>query len=98
VQYKLKPSKTFLKQLKELGSKSNILVSKKINLARTNPRRNKRIEGFKFNLFRIRFKDKRKEKRLIYVIEKDALELLFISDRKKEYKDLKKYLEFTDKN
>ena len=61
-------------------------------MLKINPFRFKRIEGYSLFLFRIRFEDNRKEKRVIYLVDKPNVNVLFILDRDKEYNDLDKYL------
>jgi mRNA-degrading endonuclease RelE of RelBE toxin-antitoxin system len=92
VQYKIKPSKLFLKQSEKLSEKTKAILKRKIVLASKDPKRNRALKGFSNNTFRIRFKDNNNEKRAIYYVEKDKLYLLTILDRKKDYKNL------TDKN
>ncbi|MBI4159527.1 hypothetical protein HY500_04710 [Candidatus Woesearchaeota archaeon] len=92
MEYKLKPSHFFLKQLEELSSEAARIVENRLRLVKINPFRNKRIEGYNLFLFRIRFEDNRKEKRIIYLVDKPCVKLICILDRDKEYKDLKKYL------
>ncbi|MDP3727850.1 MAG: hypothetical protein Q8R18_00180 [bacterium] len=90
--YVLKPSNFFLEQLDDLSEDSKKLIDNKLQLVKINPYRNKRIEGYSLFLFRIRFEDNRKEKRVIYLVDKPSIKILCILDRDKEYKDLKKYL------
>jgi len=63
-----------------------------LRLVKINPFRNKRIEEYNLFLFRIRFEDNRKEKRIIYLVDKPYIKLICILDRDKEYKDLRRYL------
>ena len=90
--YCLKPTKFFLKQLDELSYKSKQLLKNKLELLKIDPTRNKRILGYNLFLFRIRFSNQRKEKRIIYLLDKKDVKILCILDRNKNYKDLKKYL------
>jgi len=92
MEYIIKPSQFFLKQVDELSKEAKKQILEKINLLKQNPFRFKRIYGFKLFLFRIRFQDKRKEKRVIYLVDKPYVKLLCILDRSKDYKDLRKYL------
>ncbi len=92
--YELKPSHFFLQQIDELGNEAKRVVEDKLRLVKVNPFRNKRIQGHGLFLFRIRFEDQRKEKRIIYFVDKPYVKLICILDRDKEYKDLKKYLKF----
>ncbi|MBS3123642.1 hypothetical protein J4437_03315 [Candidatus Woesearchaeota archaeon] len=93
MEYILKPSTFFLEQVDELSEKAARIVEDKIRLLKINPFRFKRIEGYNLFLFRIRFEDHQKEKRIIYLVDKPLVKVLCILDRDKEYKDLKKYLE-----
>ena len=90
--YILKPSQFFLQQIDELSDKATAIIEDKLRLLKINPFRFKRIEGYDLFLFRIRFEDNRKEKRVIYLVDKPNVEILCILDRDKEYNDLKKYL------
>ncbi len=91
--YVLKPSHFFLEQLDGLSGKAASILEEKLRLLKVNPFRFKRIEGHDLFLFRIRFEDNRKEKRVIYLVDKPNVEILCILDRSKEYSDLKKYLQ-----
>ena len=88
----LKPSKFFLEQLNELEKKAKRIVKEKLILLKKNPYRFKRIYGYSLFLFRIRFENNKKEKRIVYLIDKPFVKILCILDRDKEYKDLRKYL------
>jgi len=90
--YILKPSQFFLEQTDELSDKAASIIEDKLRLLKINPFRFKRIEGYDLFLFRIRFEDNRKEKRVIYLVDRPNVEILCILDRDKEYNDLKKYL------
>ena len=92
VEYTLIPSKFFLQQIDELSDEAANLIEEKLKLIKSNPFRYKRIHGHKLFLFRIRFKDNNKEKRVIYLVDKPNVKVLCILDRDKEYNDLKKYL------
>lgn len=92
VDYELKPSRFFLEQIEELSHEAARLLEDKLRLVKVNPFRYKRIHGYNLFLFRIRFEDQRKEKRVIYLVDKPVVKILCILDRDKEYKDLKKYL------
>lgn len=88
----LKPTKFFIEQIEDLDEKVRRILKEKLDLAKVNPYRFKRIHGYSLFLFRIRFESNQKEKRVIYLIDKPFLKILCILDRDKEYKDLKKYL------
>jgi len=92
MEFILKPFNFFLEQIEELSDEAKKLVEEKLEIIKINPYRYKRVLGYKLFLFRIRFKDNRKEKRIIYLIDKPFVKILCILDRDKEYKDLKKYL------
>lgn len=90
--YNLKPTLFFLEQLDNLTGKSKQILKEKLETLKINPTRNKRILGYNLFLFRIRFSDSRKEKRVIYLLDKNDVKILCILDRDNNYKDLKKYL------
>lgn len=90
--YTLRPSQFFLEQLDELSEKAKRILQDKLHLLKINPFRFKRIEGYNLFLFRIRFEDECKEKRLVYLVDKPYVEILCILDRNNDYKDLTKYL------
>ena len=92
MEFVIKPSQFFLEQVEELSDKAARIIEDKIRLLKINPFRFKRIEGYNLFLFRIRFEDNQKEKRVIYLVDKPYVKVLCILDRDKEYKDLKKYL------
>ncbi|MBU0758196.1 MAG: hypothetical protein KKF44_09065 [Nanoarchaeota archaeon] len=90
--YVLKPAHFFLEQLDGLSNKAKDILKEKLLMLKENPFRFKRIHGFNLFLFRIRFEDSRKEKRVVYLVDKPFVKVLCILDRDNEYKDLKKYL------
>ena len=90
--YTLKPTKFFLKQLNDISDKAAKLLDAKLKLIKVNPFRYKRIKGYGLFLFRLRFEDNRKEKRVIYLVDKPFVKIICILDRDKEYKELRKYL------
>ena len=92
MEYILESSELFLKQIKDLSDNGLKIVKDKIKLLKQNPYRNKRIYGYKLFLFRVRFEDSKKEKRVIYLVNKPYVKLICILDRNKDYKDLSKYL------
>ena len=92
MEYELKPTHFFLEQVDTLSGDAKRILEDKLRLVKINPFRNKRIHGYPLFLFRIRFEDNRKEKRVIYLVDKPYVKLICILDRDKEYKDLKKYL------
>ncbi len=92
MEYIIQPSHFFLQQIDEISDEAAKLIERKLRLAKINPFRNKRIHGYSLFLFRIRFEDNRKEKRVIYLVDKPFVKVICILDRDKEYKDLRKYL------
>lgn len=80
------------KQLKELDEKSKRILTDKLNIAKENPFHFKRLTSFTRPTFRIRFQSNNLEKRLIFVLDGLLIKLICILDRKKDYKDLNKYL------
>jgi len=90
--YVLVPTEFFLEQLNGLSFKARQFLREKLELLKVNPMRNKRILGYNLFLFRIRFSDFRKEKRVVYLVSGNEVKILCILDRDKNYKDLKKYL------
>jgi len=90
--YTLKPSKFFLEQLDDISGEAKKLIDKKLQLIKVNPFRYKRIKGYPLFLFRIRFEDERKEKRVIYLVDKPDVKILCIIDRDSDYKKLRKFL------
>ena len=91
--YYIKSSNQFKKQFDELDEKYKKIVYEKIKLIKQNPFRNKRINSKLFSrVFRIRLNINKKETRLIYVILNQNILLVCFLDRKKDYKNLEKYL------
>ncbi|MBU0957711.1 MAG: 8-oxoguanine DNA glycosylase, N-terminal domain-containing protein [Nanoarchaeota archaeon] len=91
--YIIKALKFFEKQIKELDKESKKIIHEKIKLIKQNPFRYKKIHSKKYSrVFRIRFNLKQKETRLIYVVINPNIILTCLLDRKKDYKDLEKYL------
>ena len=92
MEFILLPSDFFLEQVEKLSDKAARILEEKMLMLKINPFRFKRIEGQNLFLFRIRFEDNQKEKRMIYLVDKPYVKILCILDRDKEYKDLQKYL------
>ncbi len=91
--YSIKSLKFFKKQIESLDPKSKKIIYDKIQLIKENPYRYKRIHSKKFSkVFRVRFSINRKETRLVYVIVSSNIILVCLLDRKKDYKNLEKYL------
>lgn len=92
MEFKAQPTWLFLEQVDCLSDDAKRQVEKKLNLVLKDPFRNKRIHGFPLTLFRIRLEDRRKSLRIIYTVERSAIRLLCITDRKQDYRDLREYL------
>jgi mRNA-degrading endonuclease RelE of RelBE toxin-antitoxin system len=88
----LKPSHLFLEQIDKLSDKAKRIIEEKLVLLKANPFRFKRIKGYGLFLFRIRFEDCRKEKRVIYLVDKPYVKILCILDRDNDYKMLRAFL------
>jgi len=83
----------FTEQIENLDEKSRRVIYNKIQLIKENPHRYKRIHSKKYSkVFRIRLNIKSKETRLIYIVIEPNIILVCLLDRKKDYKDLEKYL------
>ena len=92
MEYILTPSTFFLEQVDELSDKAARIVEEKLKLFKLNPFRFKKLEGFDLFLFRIRFEDNQKEKRLVYVVDKPEVKIICIIDRDSGYKKLREFL------
>jgi len=91
--YEIKALDFFKKQVSKLDKKSRKVIYDKIQLLKQNPYRNKRIHSKKYSkVFRVRLNLNSKETRLIYVVIEPNVILVCLLDRKKDYKDLEKYL------
>jgi len=88
------PSNDFNKQISKLDFKSKKLIYDKIQLIKQTPYRFKRIHSKRYSkTFRVRLNINKKETRLIYVVINPNIILVCLLDRKKDYKNLEKYLE-----
>ncbi len=91
--HQLKSLEEFKKQFDKLNKKSKRIVYDKIQLIKQNSYRYKRLNTkYISKLFRVRLNIQSKETRLIYVIIEPNIILICFLDRKKDYKDWKKYL------
>ncbi len=91
--FKIIPSSNFNKQIIKLDLKSKRIIYDKIQLIKENPYRYKKIHSKKFlRVFKVRFNINKKDVRLIYVIIEPNIILICFLDRKRDYKDLEKYL------
>jgi len=93
MKFEIKATEFFLEQTKKLKDKDRLLIKEKIQLIKQNPYRNKRIHSKFFSkVFRVRLNLSGKETRLIYVIIEPNIILVCLLERKKDYKDLERYL------
>lgn len=90
--YKIEPTYFFMRQSALLSSDAKLIVDAKIDMLKENPFRFKRLQYAGLLLFRIRFSDRRKEKRIIYTVQSDVVRLICILDRSRGYTDLRKYI------
>lgn len=90
--YILKPSQFFLEQCGELSDKAARIVEDKLRLLKVNPFRNKKLEGYPLFLFRVRFEDNQKEKRVVYLVDKPEVKIICIIERDSGYKKLRTFL------
>lgn len=91
--YQIKSLRFFLEQIKYLDDQTKRIINDKIGLLKQNPYRYKRLHSRQYSkVFRIRFSIHKMETRLIYVIIEPNIILVCLLARKKDYKDLEKYL------
>ncbi len=91
--YNIKALDYFKNQVSGLDLKSKKIIHNKIQLIKENPFRYKRIHSKKYSkVFRVRLSINQRETRLIYAIIEPNIILVCLLDRKKDYKDLEKYL------
>ena len=94
MKYAVKALGGFDKQVGKESKKSRKIIDDKIRLIEENPYRFKRIYSKRFRkAFRVRLNLDRREVRMIYVILEPNVILVCLLDRKKDYKDLEKYLD-----
>ncbi|RLI98825.1 MAG: hypothetical protein DRP00_01065 [Candidatus Aenigmatarchaeota archaeon] len=93
MRYKIRATDFFFSQIRKLDKRSKKIIKNKIELIKINPYRYKRIHSKKFSkIFRVRLNLKGKEIRLVYAIIKNLIILICLLERRREYKDLEKYL------
>lgn len=89
----VKLSLVMVEQLNDLDEKSKKMVWEKIKLIEENPFHFKKIHSQRFRkVFRIRLSIQGKETRLIYVVLEPNIIIACLLERKRDYKDLEKYL------
>lgn len=92
MEYTLIPSTFFLEQLTDLSVSCKKQIDNKLELLKKNPYRNKKITGYPLFLFRIRFKDEQKEKRIVYLVDKPYVKILCIQIEKITIRTLEHFL------
>ncbi len=93
MRYAIKPFRIFLEDVKEYDKPSRRLIHEKIELVKENPFRFKKLHSKIFSkVFRVRFRLKAKEVRLIYVVLDPDIILVCLLYRGNEYKQLEKIL------
>ncbi len=91
--YSVISSEEFKKQFDKLDKKSKEIIYSKIQLLKDNPFRYKKIHSKLFSkVFRVRLNLNKKETRMIYAVLKPKIIIICLLDRKKDYRDLEKYL------
>jgi len=91
--YNIKALDYFKNQVSKLDLKSKKVIHNKIQLIKENPFRYKRIHSKKYSkVFRVRLSVNQRETRIIYAIIEPNIILVCLLDRKKDYRDLEKYL------
>ncbi len=91
--FEIKALSFFKEQVEELDAKSKRVIYDKIQLLKQNPYRYKKVHSKLYSrVFRIRLNIKSEETRLVYVVIEPNIILVCLLDRKKDYKDLEKYL------
>ncbi len=91
--YIIKSLNIFNVQLRKESTKSKKIIRNKIQLIKENPYRFKKIHSKKFGkVFRVRLNLDKREVRMIYAILEPNIILVCLLDKKKNYKDLEKYL------
>jgi len=93
MRFKIIPLKFFNNQLLNLDKQSKRIIYDKIQLIKENPYRYKKLYSKIYSrVFRVRLSIQSKEVRLIYVVIEPNIILVCLLDRKKDYKDLERYL------
>ena len=90
--FKLISTKGFQQQAKYLDIKTKRILDNKLDLILQNPYRFKALNYKNHKLFRVPLNINSKETRLIYKIINPNIILNCLLERKRNYKDLKKYL------
>lgn len=94
-EFKLIPSKYFLKQLENLNEKNKRTVEKKLEILKNNPFRYKPLSGYK-HLFEVKMDVSNQYSRLIYAVfypSDNSIRIFGIFDRGNNFKDFHKIFE-----
>ncbi|MBS3157050.1 hypothetical protein J4442_02645 [Candidatus Woesearchaeota archaeon] len=91
--YKIKALEKFNEQVINLDKKSKRIIEGKIQLIKENPFRFKKLHTKSYSrIFRVRLRIQSNDMRLIYAVIEPNIILICLLERKKDYKDLEKYL------
>ncbi|MDO8625143.1 MAG: type II toxin-antitoxin system RelE/ParE family toxin [Candidatus Diapherotrites archaeon] len=91
--FAVKLSPVLVEQLNSLDEKEKKTIWEKIKLIEENPFHFKKIHSQRFRkVFRVRLSIQGKETRLIYVVLEPNIIIACLLERKRDYKDLEKYL------
>ncbi|MDP2717647.1 MAG: hypothetical protein Q8P02_02805, partial [Candidatus Micrarchaeota archaeon] len=93
MKHSLKPSRLFLKQVRELNEQERRLVAEKLELAKLNPFRYKALHGPGLTkVFEIKATLDGLYSRIIYFLDGPEIKIAGIINRKNEFKDLMRLL------
>ncbi len=91
--FAIKLSPVMVEQLSTLDERSKKTIWEKIKLIEQNPFHFKKIHSQRFRkVFRVRLSIQGKETRLIYVVLEPNIIIACLLERKRDYKDMEKYL------
>ena len=91
--FAVKLSPVMVEQLNNLDDKSKKIIWEKIKLIEENPFHFKKIHSQRFRkVFRVRLSIQGRETRLIYVVLEPNIIIACLLERKRDYKDMEKYL------
>lgn len=92
--FAVKLSPEMVRQLDELDHQSKFIIWQKIQTIAENPYQFKKIHSRRFKkVFRVRLHLQGIENRLIYVVLEPNIIVTCLLERKKDYRDLEKYLD-----
>ena len=91
--FAVKLSPVMVEQLNSMDDKSKKIIWEKIKLIEENPFHFKKIHSQRFRkVFRVRLSIQGRETRLIYVVLEPNIIIACLLERKRDYKDMEKYL------